>query len=217
VDGAGNDAKSFLRKVEMNEVEGARAPTARDVFNVLRTQMPEPAPRDEAMCPLLSFTRRTHVFLVDGSDALPSDFEDPLIIVTNQREEEKDCKPIPGIQSIYNIQSRPESSSAKPPYVWFRDHPCACDSCQARERGTCATAHVSGVWQKKKIRCPTTNAAAPAGPATEPLAGAAAPDGEEDGDGEEEGNSGGEVLFEFEPEINEESGVNLTVEDALVA
>jgi hypothetical protein len=215
VDSAGNDAKEFMRKLERDEVEGARAPTARDVFTTLRDKMPQPEARDEASCSLLSFTRRIHVLLVDISDARASDFDDPFIIVTNQREEQKDCRAIAGIQSIYNLQARPESSSASPPCVWLRDHPCACDSCQARDRGACATTAVSGAWKKKRV-LPVTrrDTPAPVGVAV-PGDSAFAATGSDEVEDEvlAAGEENDDVqLFQFSPVVDEEEGIDISVE-----
>jgi hypothetical protein len=132
VDSAGYDAKAYMRKLELNEVEGGRATDARQVFNVLREKMPQPRPRNEENCSTTTFTSRTHVLLVDKADALPSDHTDDYVIIADQEGEQLDCKAIAGIQSIYNIQSRPESATGSPPSVWFRPHPCACPACQRR-------------------------------------------------------------------------------------
>ena len=44
LDGAGNNAKVYLRKGEVRQVHGMRATTARAAFEALKAHMPQPAP-----------------------------------------------------------------------------------------------------------------------------------------------------------------------------
>lgn len=148
VDGAGNDAKVLIRQLERWEKVGCRASTAREVFHVLKREMPQPPERDEQVCALGSFTRRHHILLVDRSAAQDGDAAADDILVTDYAAERWDCKRLDGIQSVYAIRAEP---TPQQPAVFFRSHRCWCDVCLGGARDGCPLTSTAGVWKQKDI------------------------------------------------------------------
>ncbi len=155
---AGNDAKAWLRRNEVNETTGCRAYTARLAYEACSRLMKAPPERILDKCTLHSFSSRTHLYLVDKHDATDVDRADQNTVLTDYYGDRWDAKVVDGISQVYatltissdNQHCQYGDLSVRKMYI--KPHVCGCKECKADPTSKkCPHTHITGKWIPKSI------------------------------------------------------------------